>query len=1343
MSFVFPTNASQVQAFAGALFGVQVGSATMAQVNADILANGGLAKTLNGYYSATFSSTAAAAKAVATNLGLTGAALTEGTAYITSQLNAAAADARGAVISNIVNMFGTYTADATFGAAATAWNTKVASAVAYTGATNVAIGTVNPAATVTGSIFALTAGVDSGAAFIGKEGNDTFTGNTSAGALTLTSLDDIDGGGGTDSLTISVTGGAVDLTAAVGTKINSIENVVVSAVGAVTINSTGYTGTTALATSSVGNSTLTAATTTDVVAAVGAPTGAGAAKIDGGKNVTLTINDTATTGAASGNTVVVGGTTKNVGTVTISQTETVSDGADAGIATGTITVTGGTVVNITSLAVAGAGSNAADVVTTGQVNVNGGGTATSVSVTQSAQTVPFGTLTSGVTASAIKNTAGAVVIADLATALKADTIKSVSLTHFGASTLSGNALETLSLTGGSATATASGTFTVTQSAGVTTAGSIPTALTLNLAGLVGAVTDTSDQYTKLTINSAANATVAALDFTKVTALDVAGAGVTTISALTSLGATAAITSTGGGVTITSALGNDQSFTGGAGKETISIGATTKAITTGDGDDNVTATASFGTGGSVDAGLGSDTLTMTAADAITASASTTYDAKISGFDKLTVGAATTGGTIDLDNLDNLNELTLGAVTAGQTLAFTNAATGLKLTTPTSGGTVTVAQKDAAGTSDTASVTVSATTAQTVNALTLTGYEALTFNTSRSTATTAINHVLTTLTAADATSIVVTGSAGLTLGGGFAGLKLTSYDASGVTGTAPGSVTYTTAGLTAAATIKGGAGNDNLNAALATKAVSIFGNDGNDTIVGSAVAGAANTLDGGAGDDSLTGGLVADTIIGGAGNDTFVMTNSTATGSGAVNGMAVNLSDAAVTQASIFTGAARFLSGAATAGLAANTATDLFDNESGTNSSVVDTLSGIENVTTGTGRDYIVGSSATNVIIAGDGIDWISAGDGADYIKADTAADGDVDRVIGGTGDDTYVYSDAGGVDVYIEAASSGYDTILVNGNLSIATLTVGTTATAAGAVGLLSNFEQIVIGTGNTATVIGEQVTGLTLNVTEVAAGTSGLTVTAVAGGTTDLSKLTFSSGTYIGAAGTVLAGNALTSGTDLVTINGGGGTETIVGTSIADVIVAGAGVDTITGGEGADTITIGAGLDIVSLTETTAAADNLIFALAFATGSANAATVTGFAFGAGVDTIDMQVNLTNGATGATSALIGITPAVVASDATATANDVIFTFHGAGDIMAASTVANAVANAVTALTSGTDFSSAQIAAADSLILQLNDGTNTFVFHYVASGVAGVTEAGDLALIGMFNGTTTAALVGDFI
>ena len=196
MSFVFPTNASQVQAFAGALYGVQVGTTTMAQVNADIAANGGLASTLNSYYSATFGgvATSTVAATVAANLGLTGDALASGTAYVEAQLNAAAAGARGAVISSIVNLFGTLSADATFGAAATAWNAKVAVAAAYTGAANVAVGTE----VVTSSVFTLTTGVDYGTSFTGGAGNDSF--NALADGL-LTTGDTLTGGAGTDTLT--------------------------------------------------------------------------------------------------------------------------------------------------------------------------------------------------------------------------------------------------------------------------------------------------------------------------------------------------------------------------------------------------------------------------------------------------------------------------------------------------------------------------------------------------------------------------------------------------------------------------------------------------------------------------------------------------------------------------------------------------------------------------------------------------------------------------------------------------------------------------------------------------------------------------------------------------------------------------------------------------------------------------------------------------------------------------------------------------------------------------------------------------------------------------------------
>ena len=190
----FPTNANQVQAFAGALYGVQIGSVTMAQVSSDITAVGGLNNALNSYYAASFGgvSTATVAASVAANLGLTGAALTAGSAYVEGQLNAAAANARGAVIANILNLFAGLASDATFGAAATAWNAKVDAAAAYTGAANIAIGsTVGQ-----GQTFALTSGVDT---LTGTAGNDVIN----ATEATFTGLDAIAAGAGKDTLNIA------------------------------------------------------------------------------------------------------------------------------------------------------------------------------------------------------------------------------------------------------------------------------------------------------------------------------------------------------------------------------------------------------------------------------------------------------------------------------------------------------------------------------------------------------------------------------------------------------------------------------------------------------------------------------------------------------------------------------------------------------------------------------------------------------------------------------------------------------------------------------------------------------------------------------------------------------------------------------------------------------------------------------------------------------------------------------------------------------------------------------------------------------------------------------------
>jgi len=232
----FPTNANQVQAFAGAMYGIQIGSVTMAQVNNDIVSSGGLNKALNSYYTASFGgvATATVAATVAANLGLTGDALNEGKAYITAQLNAAAAGARGEVIANILNLFAGLASDAKFGAAATAWNTKVAAAAAYTGTTDVAIGTVVASSA---AVFALTAGTNN---FTGTSGDDTFDAGLSSTSLqTLNSGDRLDGGAGTDEL-FAVVNGSVAPAA-----MTSIENVTATVVTAASTldfaNATGIT----------------------------------------------------------------------------------------------------------------------------------------------------------------------------------------------------------------------------------------------------------------------------------------------------------------------------------------------------------------------------------------------------------------------------------------------------------------------------------------------------------------------------------------------------------------------------------------------------------------------------------------------------------------------------------------------------------------------------------------------------------------------------------------------------------------------------------------------------------------------------------------------------------------------------------------------------------------------------------------------------------------------------------------------------------------------------------------------------------------------------------------------
>jgi Ca2+-binding RTX toxin-like protein len=235
----------------------------------------------------------------------------------------------------------------------------------------------------------------------------------------------------------------------------------------------------------------------------------------------------------------------------------------------------------------------------------------------------------------------------------ADTLASVTINgadkdNSGFQTISSDVLTNLVLmnnTGDTTVLAAAGTRTLNLTLnGETTAN--PTvrddhATTLN-------VTATGANSTGVTLNTAAATTITfAGDKTLSTATGTQHTGLVITSTNTA------------GVTITTQLNDDVSFTGGAGKDTVTVGATTKAITMGAGDDKVTVNASaLGTGGNVSGGDGTDTLGMSSANAALASATTTFAAQIDSFEKLALGATANGAadTVNLANLDGISVVT---------------------------------------------------------------------------------------------------------------------------------------------------------------------------------------------------------------------------------------------------------------------------------------------------------------------------------------------------------------------------------------------------------------------------------------------------------------------------------------------------------------------------------------------------------------------------------------------------------------------------------------------------------------------------------------------------------------
>lgn len=520
------------------------------------------------------------------------------------------------------------------------------------------------------------------------------------------------------------------------------------------------------------------------------------------------------------------------------------------------------------------------------VDIIGGGGASSISTGAGAVKVGQTAVVNAFTSVSV--TGGTTVdISDNKTATKADgtTLTSVSLNgNTGAAVLDTDGLTSLTLTKNSQNVTvnaAAGTRALAVNLDGATGGTVTdaTATTVNVTAKGTAstgVTLAAGAATAVGVTADKGLTLTALTAGAAKTVTVAGAEAIVVTAHT-LASDAVITSTNtGGVTFTAELGTDVTFSGGAGADSILLGATTKAITMGAGDDTVilkAGTSALATGASIDAGAGAaDVLKFaTYADAVTASGATTFEASISGFERLELAGANSAAAaaIDLANLDDINYVTLSATNTETTTIsnFTSGGTLVVSADQTDNKDVTVAVKDAAvGTNDVFNIKLTKAAGAALVNVDVTAASIETINiSSDDTAVTAsgIAHALD-LNATSLKTVTVTGDAGVNFTGSDLGTALTSFDASGVT---KGAVTLTTGALAAAASIKGGAGDDTLNASAVTSstvAVTIDGGAGNDTLTG----GAGNdTLTGGAGGDTLTGGTGVDKLTGGAGKDIF--------------------------------------------------------------------------------------------------------------------------------------------------------------------------------------------------------------------------------------------------------------------------------------------------------------------------------------------------------------------------------------------------------------------------------------------------------------------------------------------
>ncbi len=209
---------------AASIWGLKLGNATMSAVLNQVNANsGGVNAVVNDAFNSSFGSqpNAVIANSYVMNLGLTGQAKTEGTAYVLNALNASTADVRGATLMGVTDLFLSLMSDPIYGSFATAFNAKVASAVAYSGTPGTVDAVLGDLPSATSFVLGL--GQDN---LTGTAGDDTFNAYIIDNNNTLQSGDMINGGAGTDTLFADM---GSSLAFAVTPHVTDVEKIVIRA----------------------------------------------------------------------------------------------------------------------------------------------------------------------------------------------------------------------------------------------------------------------------------------------------------------------------------------------------------------------------------------------------------------------------------------------------------------------------------------------------------------------------------------------------------------------------------------------------------------------------------------------------------------------------------------------------------------------------------------------------------------------------------------------------------------------------------------------------------------------------------------------------------------------------------------------------------------------------------------------------------------------------------------------------------------------------------------------------------------------------------------------------------